>query len=58
VRQIGQLTGELLKRDPESFARRVRRAELGEVRAEVEDLDLSELESWAGQAREVLDERD
>jgi hypothetical protein len=58
IQQIGQLTGELLKRDPESFGRRVRRADLAEVRAEVEDLDLSELESWAEQALEVLDERD
>jgi hypothetical protein len=58
VQQIGQLTGELLKRDPESFARRVRRADLGEGRAEIEDLGFSELESWAEQAREVLDERD
>jgi hypothetical protein len=58
VQQIGQLTGELLKRDPESFARRVRRADLIEVGAELEQLGFGELESWAGQAGEVLDERD
>jgi hypothetical protein len=58
LRQIKTLTGELLKRDPYTYAQRLRRADLAEARAETEDAFPSEAQEWLDQAVEAMDERD
>ena len=58
LRQLGALSGELLKRDPYTFARRVRKADIAEMRAEVAAAFTGEHEDWRDQAIEMLDQRE